>query len=242
MNQSSTDHIPDPAYRSLYRLGGVAAFLVAFLTLAEVIAFMLVPQPLDMREWFDLFQAAPLTGLMEFWGLEYLMYGMFVLVFLGLYFALRETDKGTTALTLVLALLGAAIFFATSNPFSMLTLSRKYAAASGAADRTALLAAGEVLLANTNQRGIGGFNMGLFLVSLAGLTAAIVMRKSAVFPKRTAALGLWAFIFSLADYLRQIITDNVLIALGVILPGAVLLILWFIQVGNHLLKLTRPNA
>jgi hypothetical protein len=237
MSQVAGAQAPDPAYGGLYGAGGVAAVIVAFLTLAEIVAFVVFPQPSTIRDWFLLFQTNPLVGIVDFWGLEIPMYAMFALVFLALYVALRDVNRSGMVVALTLALLGSAIFFATNNPFSMLSLSCRFAAATADASRSALLAAGEALLANTNQRAIGGFNIGLLLVSVAGLIVSSVMREATSFRRLTAHVGILAFGFSLADYVRQALTPSVVIALLVILPGAFLLVIWFVMVGRRLLQL-----
>jgi hypothetical protein len=233
MSQVAGARAPDPAYRSLYRLGGVAALIVAFLTVAEIMAFAFFPQPSTISGW----QANPIIGLLDFWGLEVPMYAMFAMVFLALYVVLRKVNKSGMAIAFTLALLGIAIFFATNNPFSMLSLSRQFAAATTDANRSALLAAGEALLANTNQRAIGGFNMGLLLVSVAGLIISSVMRRATSFRRLTAYVGILAFGLSLADYIRQAFTSSITIALLLILPGAFLLVIWFVLVGRRLSQL-----
>jgi hypothetical protein len=237
MSQVAGAIAPDPAYRSLYRLGGVAALIVAFLTVAEIIAFAFFPQPTTIKGWFILFQANPIIGLLDFWGLEVPMYAMFAIVFLALYVVLRKVNKSGMAIAFTLALLGIAIFFATNNPFSMFSLSSKYAAATTDVQRSTLLAAGEAVLANTNQRAIGGFNVGLLLVSVAGLIVASVMLRATSFRRLTAYVGILAFGLSLADYLRQAFTSSVTIALLLILPGAFLLVIWFVLVGRRLSQL-----
>jgi hypothetical protein len=125
-------------------------------------------------------------------------------------------------------------FCATTNPFSMLSLSRKFAAATTDANRSALLAAGEALLANTNQRAPGGFNIGLLLVSVAGLILSSVMRKATSFRRLTAYVGILTWGLSLADYLRQALTSSAIIALLLVLPGAFLLVIWCVLVGRRL--------
>ena len=202
-------------------------------------AFAFFPQPNTISGWFILFQANPIIGLLDFWGLDVPMYAMFVIVFLALYAALKNVDKSRMAIACALALLGIAIFFSTNNPFSMLSLSRQFAAATTDANRSALLAAGEALLANTNQRAIGGFNMGLLLVSVAGLIVSSVMRRATSFRRLTAYVGILAFGFSLADYLRQAFTSSVIITLLLIFPGALLIVVWFSLVGRRLLQLGR---
>jgi len=237
MGRPSGARGPSPACRSLYRLGGAAAWIVALLTVAEIVAFVLFPPPTDVRGWFELFQSNPIIGIVDFWGLEVPMYAMFALVFLALFAALNEVDKGVLAIAVALAMLGIAVFFATNNPFSMLTLSRQFADATTEASRSALMAAGEAILATTNQRAVGGFNISLFLISVVGLIVSWVMRKASTFRRLTAYLGIAAFAFSLADYARQALTTSVAIALLMILPGAVLLVVWFMLVGGRLWQL-----
>ena len=239
MSKITSTVAPDPAYGSLYRLAGVAALSVAFLTVFEIIAFVFFPQPTTVHGWFILFQTHPIVGVLDFWGLEVLMYAMFAIVFLALYVAIRKVNQSGMAIALISALLGIAIFFATNNPFSMLSLSNQFAAATTEVQKSALLAAGEAILANTNPRAVGGFNLGLFLISLAGLIVSSVMIRADSFRGFTAYLGILAFGLSLADYLRQVLTSAVLIALLVIVPGAFLLVIWFVLVGRALLKLGR---
>lgn len=239
MDLATPDRTVDPAYLDLLRVGGFASIAVAFLTVIEIAFFTLYPQPSTVIEWFELFQDSPVIGLLDFWGLEVLMYVMFALVFLALYVVLRDVNKSGMAIAIVLALLGIAIFFATTNPFSMLDLSRQFADSTAEAERSVLLAAGEALLANTNQRAIGGFNMGLFLVSIAGLITSSVMRRASSFWRLTANIGVLAFGLSLADYLRQAFTSSIALALLFILPGAVFIVVWFSLVGRRLLQLGR---
>ena len=232
--------LSDPAqadtYRSLYKLGGTAAWIVAGLTLSEVIFLAIFPQPVTISGWFELFQSQPLIGLLDFWGLELLMYLAFIFVFLALYFALRSVNPSWMVIALTLALLGIGIFLATNNPFSILALSNQYAAAAGA-EKPSLLAAGQALLINTSQRAVGGFNLALFLITTSGLIISIVMTQSILFSKTIAYIGVVAFSLSLLDYLRQALTSSVLVALPVILLGALFLLVWFIMVGLRLWRL-----
>jgi hypothetical protein len=239
MNQIPKPETVDLTYQSLYKLGGVAALIVAVLTLSEVIFLAFYPPPHTISGWFILFQANPILGILDFWGLEIPMYALFAIVFLSLYIVLKKVNQSGMAIAFTLALLGIAIFFATNNPFSMLLLSSKYAAATTDMQRSTFFAAGEAVLAITNQRAIGGFNMGLLLVSVAGLIVSSVMLRATSFRRLTAYVGIVAFGFSLADYLRQAFTSSVIIALLFILPGALLLIVWFFLVGRRLLQLGR---
>ena len=141
------------------------------------------------------------------------------------------------AITLICIIVGSAIFFSTNNPFSMLTLSKQYAAATTDSEKSAIMAAGQVILSNTNQRAVGGFNIGLFLVSIAGLLTSIVMIPSRVISRSSAHIGILAFALSLADYLRQALTQSLMIGLLVIILGALFLLIWFVQIGFRLYQL-----
>lgn len=229
-------------YRSLYITGGISALIIVLLTLGEIIVFAFFPQPAEIVGWFQLFRTNKLAGLLDFWGLELPMYALFIPVFLSLVKLLYSAGKSRVILSTAFVLIGVAIFFATNNPFSMLSLSNRYAAAATEAQRQSALAAGQALLYNTGQRAVGGFNSALFLVSIAGLLNSTVMMKSNVFPKATAGIGIVAFSFSFADYLRQMITQSPVIALLVIFPGALFLMTWFILLGFRLLKLGRGSS
>lgn len=240
-NQVLNPETADPTYQKLYLAGGAAALIAAGLVLAEVVVFAIFPPPETISGWFMLFQRSRLLGFLNFWGLEVPMYWMFVLMFLALYTAIRKTSPGLMAIALAFAVLGIGVFLATNNPASMLSLSSQYAAATADAERSALLAAGQALLATTNQRAVGGFNMGLFLVSAAGLMVSSAMLKSASFSRPTALVGILAHGLSLADYLRQALTSSAVFALLVILPNALFLVIWYVQVGRRLHQLGRAE-
>ena len=207
-----------------------------------MIALAAFPQPATISGWFDLFQTNPIAGLLDFWGLEIPMYVMFALVFLAVYVVLRKFDESRMVLVVTLALLGVGIFLATNNPFSMLSLSNQSAAATTDAEKSAFLAAGQTLLANTGQRAVGGFNTGLLFVSVAGLLASIVMLRAGVFGRAAAWVGIAANALSLADYIRQALTSSEIILLLVVLPNALLLVIWYILVGRGLFRLGNPEG
>jgi hypothetical protein len=215
---------------------------VVVLTLSEVVFLAVYPQPSTVSVWFALFQRNRIIGLFSFWGFEVPMYVMFALVFLALYVVLRKANRGLMAIALTFALLGIGIFLATNNPFTMLSLSNQHAAATSPAQRSTLLAAGQAVLANTNQRAVGGFNTALFLVTIAGLITSTVMLRSTVFNRMTAYVGILANALSLADYVRQAVTQSVAIALLVILPNALSLVVWYALVGRRLYQLGRRGG
>ncbi len=145
-------------------------------------------------------------------------------------------------IAITLALLGIGIFLATNNPLSMLSLSNQFAAATTDAERATFLAAGQAMLASTSQRTVGGFNMGLFLVSVAGLIISSVMFQSNSFSRATAYVGVLAYGLSLTDYLREALTSSALVTLLVIIPYTLLLVIWFVLVGLRLYQLGNKDT
>jgi hypothetical protein len=238
-NQVINTETADSTYQNLYKIGGVAALVVAMLILGEVVVLAIYPPPNTIGGWFMLFQSNSVIGFLDFWGLEVPMYLTFIMIFLALYMALRITNPSLMVIALTFALLGIGVFLATNNPSSMLSLSKQYATATTDAERSNLLAAGQALLSNSNQRSVGGFNMGLFLVSAAGLIVSSVMLQSTYFSKSTAFVGILAHGLSLADYLRQALTSSAIITLLVILPNALFLVIWYVLVGRRLYQLRR---
>ncbi len=239
MNQVAHTETADSTYQSLYKIGGVATLIVAVLILGDVVVLAIYPQPNTISDWFALFQSNSIVGLLDLWGLEVPMYLMFILMYLTLYMVLRKANQSLMVIALTFALLGIGVFLATNNPFSMLSLSNQYAAAATDAERSTFLAAGQALLSNTSQRAVGGFNTGLFLVSVAGLMVSSVMLQSNSFSRSTAFVGILAHALSLADYLRQALTPSAIVALLVILPNALFLVIWYVLVGRRLYQMGR---
>lgn len=222
--------------------GAIAALVIVVLTVAEIIFFTVFPQPGSVREWFELFQENRFIGLLEFWGLEVPMYIMFIPFFLSLYLAMGRRYRGRTAVALIFVLVGTGIFLATNNPFTMYSLSRQFTAASTQVEKQALIAAGKLLLAGTGQRAVGGFNIALFLVSIAGVLVSTVIHRDERFNRSTGLVGILAYGLSLTEYLRQALTSSAIIALFVILPGALLLIVWFVMAARTLFRLSASEA
>ncbi|WP_414470172.1 DUF4386 family protein [Methanobacterium sp. ACI-7] len=225
-------------WKGLYRIGGTGAIIAAVLLLMEIIIFAVWPQQTNSLAFFTLFQSNKLIGLLDFYLLEMFAYILFVPIFLALYFAIRRSGESYMLIAVILAIIGISVFLSTNNPFSLLSLSDQYAAATTEVQKSVLLAAGQAIIANTGQRAVGGFNMGFFFVSIAGLIVSAVMLRETIFSKTIAYIGIFAFVISLADYFRLIfLPSSVILTLIIAVTSGVLLIVWFILVGRRLLKL-----
>ena len=237
-NQVTHAETTDSAWKGLYKVGGAAALIVTVLLPIEIIVFTAYPLPSTVIGYFTLFQSNRLLGLLDLYLLEILTYALFVPMFLAIYVALRRANESYMALATTLAIIGIAVFLATNNPFSMLSLSDQYAAATTDAQRSLFLAAGQAILANTNQRAVEGFNMGLLLVSVAGLIVSVVMLRSNIFSKATAYVGILANAISLAEYFRlAFVPAAVLLLLIIATASGLLLLIWYILIARRLFQL-----
>ncbi|MCE5215031.1 MAG: DUF4386 domain-containing protein [Methanobacterium sp.] len=228
----------DSRWKTLYKIGGIAAILSALLLLIEIITWVVWPQPNTVLGYFTLLQTNKIIGLIDFYLLEYIAYILFLPLFMALYVALRRINESLMLIAISLAILGIAIFLATNNSFSMLSLSNQYLVATTETQKSIILAAGQAMMVNTGQRSVGGFNMGLLLISVAGIIISTIMLKSNNFSNKTAYLGILTFIISLAEYFRMILIPSELTLLLIIaILSGILLLIWLIMVGRSLIKL-----
>ena len=239
-NQVTHVETTDSAWKGLYKVGGAAALIAAVLLAIEIIVFTAYPLPSTVIDYFTLFQSNRLIGLLDLYLLEIPAYALFVPMFLALYAALRRANESYMALATTLAIIGIAVFLATNNPCSMLSLSDQYTAATTDAQRSQVLAAGQAMLANTNRRAVEGFNMGLLLVSVAGLIVSVVMLRSNIFSKVTAYVGILTNALSLADYFRlAFVLAAVLPLLFLAIASGLLLLIWYILIARRLFQIGR---
>ena len=238
MNQIIDDKTADLRWKSLYKVGGVAALIAATLLLFEIIIFAIWPQPNTITDYFVLFQNSKFIGLLDFYLLEFFAYILFIPIFLAISLAIKRGNESYIALALIFAITGVAVFLATNNPFSMLSLSNQYAAAATDAQKELYLAAGQTILANTNQRAFEGFNIGFFLLSIAGMIISIVMLRSRTFNKVIANVGILTFTISLVEYIRVVFMPSISLLLIIIAVSSGLLIpIWLVLIARRLLKL-----
>ncbi len=240
--QEASAHGEPPAssLRGLCWTGGIAALILIVYSLATIIQLMVLGgQPATAAEAFRLLQNNRIVGLLRLDLPTVAVMPLYYFLFLGLFAALRQTDRTNAILSTVLALLGTTLLLATPTALSMIPLSQKYAAATTDAARSQLLAAGEALLASDIWHGTGAI-MGGVLLQCGAVLISVVMLRSSVFSRTTAYLGIVMHGLDLAH-----------IVFGLFLPrsGVVLMAMagplypiWFFLVGRRLLQLTETGS
>ena len=227
----------DSAWKSLYRVGGTCALIIAVLLVCEIIVFAVWPQPSTVIGYFTLFRGNWLVGLLDLDLLGMVAYVLFVPVILALYVALRRANEAFMAIATALFFVGISVFFATNTAFSMLSLSDQYAAATTDAQRSMFLAAGQAMLTTFN---VGAFQVSYVIVSAAWLMISAVMLRSSVFGRVAAYSGILAgatAIGAVALEHTPVIGGLFALLVSVYFTAIVFLAIWVVLTGRKLYQL-----
>jgi hypothetical protein len=224
----------------LCRIGGIAGLILIFYSLATIVQLLVLGgQPATAAEAFKLLQRDRIVGLLRLDLPTVVAMPLYYLLFLGLFAALRRTDRANATLSTSLAFVGVTLLLATPTALSMISLSQKYATATTEATRNQLLAAGEAILAADIWHGTGAI-MGGILVQSGAVLISMVMLRGSVFSRTTAYLGILMHGLDLAH-----------IVFGLFLPvaGVVLMAIagplypvWLFLVGRTLLQLPAKGS
>jgi hypothetical protein len=235
----SEDGIPGKtdSLNGLCRIGGIAALILVVYSLVTMVQIvMLGGQPTYAAHAFDLLQHHRVIALLRLDLPTVICLPLYYFVFLGLFAALRCSDKSNALLATVLAFAGTTLVLATPTALSLIPLSDRFAAASSDAARNQLLAAGEALLANDIWHSTGAI-VGGALLQCGAVLISVVMLGSSIFSKTTAWLGIIMHGLDLAHIIGGLLLPTVGFALLAI--AGPLYPVWFLLVGLRLLKLTR---
>lgn len=221
--------IVEAGWRTLYRLGALAAFAVLALVPIQMVVYVLWPPPTTVFAWFDLFRSSSLVGLLDMDLLLIVDFGLLAVFFLALYAALRRGAPSLSALFLMLELVAAATYFASATAFEMLAASDLFAAAANEAGRTVALAVGQTLLLTWQGT---TFGISYVLAGLAMTIASLVMLRLGPFGKVTAWVGIFGGLMSIVP--SNAGTIGLVLSLASLVPVWA----WLILAGRTLLRLS----
>ena len=214
-------------WRSLYRIGAVAALLSLVIIPFSVIAFFIWPVFPD--NILDVIQEGWLAGLMSL-DAGYLFGNLFVLpVFLVLYATLREVDEGWALVALVLGLMGLLCLPLARPIPEMFAISEKYAAATTEVERAVYQATGEAMLSHFHGM---AYHAHYVLGSLSLLISSILMLRSNMYSKSLAWVGVVTNVVVFGLYVPVVGTYiSLLSVLGYLV--------WYILIARRLFRLAR---
>ena len=225
---STRDLADDSAWKSLYRIGGVAALAILAFIPVQIAVFLIWPPPTTVTDWFALFQSNGLVGMIDMDLLLIVDYILTGVLFLALYAVLRRGSPILMAIALSAEFVAIATYFASTVALEMFSLSGRYAAATSDPERSTLLAAGEVMIASWQGT---AFIVSYLLAGAAALITSAVMLRSGPFGRVAAVSGL---VFGVAGLVPPTLGMlGVTVSLLSVLP----MIVWLFLVGRTLLRL-----
>jgi hypothetical protein len=178
-------------WRGLYKAGLAAALVqIGCVLTTMIVVSLLGGEPATVDEYYSVLQEDRLVGILRLDLGSLINVALFSVTSFAAYTALQR-DKTYAALATALVFVGVAVAMATHSAASMIHLSDRYAAATSAAQRAQLVAAGEAVMATDWWHSTGGSMAGLFLQGGTVLLSWIMLRSRA-FSKGTAYTGMLA--------------------------------------------------
>jgi len=207
-------------WKLLYKVAGIASIAMLIIMVIQIIIYVVWPPPETSIEFFNLFQSNWFLGLLSLDLLYIFNNAILVLIYLALYFSLREVNETAMLIGLVLGLVGITAYFASNMSFEMLNLSNLYPLSTSESYQTSLLAAGGALLAI--YRGTA-FNVYYVLNAVTLLIFSLVMYRSKNFSKTPAIIGLISGV--LMSIPSTAGTIGLIFSLASLIPWALFLVL-----------------
>lgn len=192
---SHTDPTTDSAWKLLYRVAAIGAVIEVLCIAIAIIVFMGWKPPTTVLDWFTFMQNNRLIAMIDFDLLIIVAYIAAIPTTIALYVTLHRVNESLMALAFGAYMIATATYFASNPSFAMSALSDQYAAATTEIQRTALLAAGQAMLATYTGT---NFYVANFVGGLSLLGFSIVMLQSHVFSKTTAMVGIVANVVGFA--------------------------------------------
>ena len=235
----------DEAWRRFYRIGAIAAFVAILVMISEIVITFLpgggrvAPEEVTIVNWFELFQDHWFLGLRNLGLINMIAAVLLIPAVLALFGALRADHEPWAALALIISVAGAAVYLAGNTGFPMLALSRQYAAAATEAQRAAIEAAGQAMLALGESHTPGTF-VAFLLIECSGLLNSWLMLRSEYFARATAVAGLFGNALLLTfEFVSAFVPALFAISLFIALAGGLLSLAWYVLIGRDLLRLGR---
>ncbi len=221
----------DPAWKGMYKIGGVSAILIGILFVTALPFFFAISSAFPPSSGLEAMKAITQNKL--FFLISESVGTLFTILFLPLTFALYLALKGVNRNYMLIAsgLIGVGIpltLLDTAVALSLVSLSDGYVAATGT-QQAAYIAAADLAQ---------GMRTALFILfaipfAVGILITGLVMLKG-VFSKWIAYVGVLAGILGLEPFpIPALGTLGVIILAG----GGILLVIWLFVVGYKLYKL-----
>jgi len=237
LHQTTVTEKTDSQWRSMCKLGGIAALLqlVCVLT-STVIAILVGTEPANAEEYFSILQQNRLAGLLRLDFATLILICLYPLTSFGMYAALRNSNKAYSSLAVALIFVGTTLALAPHSAFSMIRLSDQFAAASSVVQQEQLLAAGEAVISSDMWHSTSGFLAGIFMQG-GFVILSVVMLGSKKFSRATGITGILSNGFDLVHVFVALFNPSLAVILLYI--SGPFYLLWFPLLARDLYKLGR---
>lgn len=242
MNRSAETKVADSAWRRVYLVGGVAALIAVVIFRrnlgAEVSLLTGQMPPVTAGDWFTLLRNDSLLGITLLGFFDVVNAALVGLMILAVCPVLKRVNESAMLVAVSLGLIGVAVYAASNQALSMLSLSHQFVTATTDVQQVGFLAAGEALLA-INSSGTGSY-LSLLLVTLAGLMISLVMLRSGIFSRFSAYAGILGNTLVLGYFVVLMFAPSL-----TFLPhtmAAIPLIVWQFLIARKLFQLGRADS
>jgi hypothetical protein len=175
--------------QKIFNLAAISALIIVFLIPVQLFFFSVYPPPEHPEEFFRLFHHNWLLGIISLDFLYIINNTLIIIIYLGLYTALKNTDQEYMLLATVIGITGIAAYYSSTVIFEMMALSKQFFLAETASLKADLLASGNLLL--IRYKGTA-FDIYYVLNALALIIISAVMYRSDIFSRATSVWGLAA--------------------------------------------------
>jgi len=190
MSHTVTNTQFDSRWRDLYKAAGIAASISEIVIILGFVTYFIWPYAPGTQSTEAIFlnlQNNTLGALISL-DLFLLIGNLFsILLFLAFYVSLRQVSESYALIALAVGLIAVGFLIPARPLLELYSLSGQYAAATTEAAKSQYLAAGEALLASFD--GVGWF-LNTLLGGLSLLVSSILMRRSEIYSKTTAYVGI----------------------------------------------------
>jgi hypothetical protein len=219
--------------KRLHAFNAVASFSAIFMLVLiplQIAVFFNWPPPSTVTGWFTLFHRVPLVALVDMDILLAVDYLLTTLIFLALYFNLKNKRPAVATLALTSQLLAVCIYFSSTGAFEMLSLSKQYHEAGAWEEKMSTIAAGKAIMVNWQGT---AFNFSYILGGIALLLISYAMASSRVFKKNISYIG---YVTGCLMMLPPTIgMTGIIVSLLSLIPT----IIWLILLGKNFYELER---
>jgi hypothetical protein len=228
----------------MFRLAAICGIIPLAVLVFDIVVTMVygAAQTTDRTAvaWIDLFQRNVLLGLQGLSFPQFVSVALGIPFFVALYFSLRDRGAALALLSLILMMVGAAMFLATNAALPMMALSERHAGASEA-EKATLVAAAEAVLARGTDftpAGCGAF----VLQGIAGLLISALMIGAKGFGRWRGWLGLAGFSVLMVFIIgASFIPGGFMVLMPVSILGGMASMVWNLAVALSLWRLAKGN-